>query len=354
MSEAQEDLTPAVQDAAVEKRKGDPPVRYEYTSKEIALIAKHYCSGAPQDRVELFLAVAAHRGLNPFKREIHLIPFYDKNTDTTSYVDAVGIDGLRKDAERSGNFLRIGPPQWCGDDGVWKDVWLLNTPPAAARIAIFKKGDDQPTIGIALFKEFSKGHAMWKTMPSHMLAKCAEAQALRKAFPDIVEGLYITEEFGQVIADASGGGAEIVTPEKPTPPVELPKYEDFDTEYDCPLCKKGKLFMTHDCKYPPSYKCNNCGKFINKIAQKKAKLPDPKSVQPLSAEVTADPRDEQIALFARIKSQIPEAQLVRIVNQFGVVGGNLNDLKSKWDLAKYEEFLKECWAAIEENGGEPQ
>ncbi len=56
---------------------------------------------------------------------------------------------------------------------------------------------------IALFKSYvqtnSHGEAIsrWKTDPAGMLAKCAEALGLRRAFPHELSGLYTTEEMGQ-------------------------------------------------------------------------------------------------------------------------------------------------------------
>jgi hypothetical protein len=53
--------------------------------------------------------------------------------------------------------------------------------------------------GVARFASYA-GDNLWRKMPEVMIAKCAEALAIRKAFPDDVSGLYTTEEMQQ--ADA--------------------------------------------------------------------------------------------------------------------------------------------------------
>jgi hypothetical protein len=46
----------------------------------------------------------------------------------------------------------------------------------------------------AVFSEFSSGKQKWQTMPFQMIAKVAEAFALRKGFADRLSGLDIPEE----------------------------------------------------------------------------------------------------------------------------------------------------------------
>jgi hypothetical protein len=114
----------------------------------------------------------------------------------------LSIDGFRAMAASSGNY---GGSQtfWCGEDGVWADVWLSNTPPSAAKTEVYRTNCDRPFVGIARFNSYAQRKkdgglsGQWPVMPDVMIGKCSEALALRKAFPTQLSGLYSTEEMEQ-------------------------------------------------------------------------------------------------------------------------------------------------------------
>ena len=154
--------------------------------------------------VAVFFHQAKRSGLDPFKREIYMITRKGKPTIQT------GIDGFRVIANRSPAYQGQTEAQWCGPDGVWKDVWLSTRPPSAARVGIHRRGFIAPVYGVALFTEYAGYKSerngggltrMWETKPAVMLAKCAEALALRKAFPQDLAGLYTSDEMSQADSD---------------------------------------------------------------------------------------------------------------------------------------------------------
>jgi phage recombination protein Bet len=152
----------------------------------------------------VFLHTVQRTGLDPAARQIYSIGRWDARDQREKYGIQTGIDGYRliarRAADRSGESIAYGASEWCGPDGVWRDVWLSSEPPAAARAMVLRNG--MPFSAVAVYSEYvqtrqgNQPNRMWATMPSNQLLKCAEALALRKAFPQELAGIYTDEEMG--------------------------------------------------------------------------------------------------------------------------------------------------------------
>ena len=136
------------------------------------------------------------------------LAFIDMSTkDGPVMAIQTGIDGYRAIAARTNEYDGQEGPFWCGEDGLWRDVWLPKEPPRAAKVLVYRKGVSRPSPGIAHLKGYAAYKddgktlaAKWGQMPEHMLAKCAEALALRKAFPEELSGINTDDEMDHVDA----------------------------------------------------------------------------------------------------------------------------------------------------------
>ncbi len=132
-----------------------------------------------------------------------MIPMWDSKLRCEVMTPVVTIDGFRSRASRTAEYEGQTEPQWCGQDGVWRDVWLENSYPVAARIGVWRKNFRSPAYGVARWSTYcatdkdNNPKRNWQKMPDLMLAKCAEALALRKAFPAEFGGVYAQEEMEQ-------------------------------------------------------------------------------------------------------------------------------------------------------------
>jgi phage recombination protein Bet len=176
------------------------------TLKEQLLSSKN---GEPTDAELLYFArVCQASGLDPSRKEIYGIYRNVKQKDGTykpKLSIQTSIDGLRVTAERGGKYGGSEEPIFEYDASYKISVNNFGTDkvvPNKAKVTVLKvmNGTVIKTTRTAKWEDYYPGDregGMWKKLPETMLAKVAEAQALRAAFPNTIASLYIEEEMQQ-------------------------------------------------------------------------------------------------------------------------------------------------------------
>lgn len=176
---------------------------------QIELVKRTVAKGASDDELKLFITVCHGAQLNPFLRQAHLVPFWDSKDGIERRAIIVGIDGFRAIAEGSGNYAGNDDPEFDGEKELECEVWEGKAKakkkiivPDKAKVSVYKivEGQRYPFSATARWSEYYPGEkkgARWHSMPYMMLGKCAEALALRKAFPKLLSGIYAQEEMEQ-------------------------------------------------------------------------------------------------------------------------------------------------------------
>ena len=157
------------------------------------LLAVTVCRGLPDDEVELFRQACNNYQLDPFTGQINALKRWDKVQQRQVLSIQTGIHGLRAIADRTCNYAPGKPTEYTmkgvsvtsatahvkkrTEDGTWHEV--SETAYWDEYVATDKAG--KPTFA-------------WQKMGHVMLGKCAEALALRRAFPAQLAGLYVPEE----------------------------------------------------------------------------------------------------------------------------------------------------------------
>lgn len=189
--------------------------------ERLDLLKRTVAKGTTDDEFKMFVHVCGIRKVDPFSKMLYPVKRWDSKENC--YVMAVqsSIDYFRLTAERNGKYAGQIGPQWCGTDGVWKDVWLSKDAPAAARVGILRSDFKEPLYAVALWSNYVQTTKQgdptkfWSSMGPLMLGKCAESLAIRRAFPEDLAGLYTPEEMAQAeVVDEAPQAAQRTPPPK--------------------------------------------------------------------------------------------------------------------------------------------
>lgn len=163
----------------------------------------------PPAMLEVFAYACKQHNLSPFKKEIYLVKY--NSQQGPQYHNIVGIDGFRVKASRTGQHGGIDDPRYNlqanGSYETAAQVKVSGKLPVSCTITVYRliSGQRCPFTATVIFDEYypavAAAHGGGKqvfskaaTMPFNMIAKCAEAKALKMAFSDELAGLHIEEE----------------------------------------------------------------------------------------------------------------------------------------------------------------
>jgi len=211
------------------------------SDRQIATLKNTIAKKCDSSEFNLFVEYCKNIGLDPIRKQVIPIVFSANDASKRQLTIVVTIDGLRAIAERVQNYRPDeDEPRYSYD----KDIKSPSNPLGIEKCTVRvwkqdRKGEWYPVNGTAYWDEFAptKKEAeggydwedtdqtwpdgrpkkrkvprgkevevldrstLWPKMPRIMIAKCAEAQALRKGWPDQFSGVHTDAEFDHVRSD---------------------------------------------------------------------------------------------------------------------------------------------------------
>ncbi len=171
----------------------------------LAVLQSSLYPGAALDSIRMVLSYCRAAGLDPMQKPVHIVPMWDRSVGGMRDVIMPGVNLYRIQASRSGQFAGISEPEFGpdvtvtlgGQDVTYPD-WCRVTVKrqlASGHVAEFTAREFwMENYAVKGGKEKSIApNAMWTKRPRGQIAKCASAQALRNAFPEIA-AQYTAEE----------------------------------------------------------------------------------------------------------------------------------------------------------------
>ena len=184
-----------------------------FDDKQRAALAALGIRDASNADLAVYMHYCQKTGLDPFSKQIYMIGRREKRSWrdergkwqeewVTKQTIQVGIEGFRvirdRAARRDGVTVEYENTVWYDASGGAHRIWLSTDAPAGCEVTVLKDGRRFPAV--LTFAEYVQTNSdgrptgKWGTAPAHQIEKCAEAYALRRAFPHDLGGIYIEEE----------------------------------------------------------------------------------------------------------------------------------------------------------------
>ena len=194
---------------AIEKRFGVDKGQWK------VLVEAIYPAARTPDSIVMVLSYCKSRNLDPFKRPVHIVPVYDSARG--AYIESVwpGISELRTTASRTKGYAGCDEAQFgpnitmefkgrVKSGGNWEDAKIDLEFPEWCRITVYRIVDGQKCKFVGPKVKWLETYAtqgpsdlpnkMWEERTEGQLEKCAEAAALRRAFPEELGNELTAEE----------------------------------------------------------------------------------------------------------------------------------------------------------------
>lgn len=231
----------------------------EFTGAELLAIRAEYCKGATDTQFELFISECKARNLRPGPHVIFQLrnaKEWDADTGSSRFVKKpywiTTIGALRLIALRTGQYDGSSDPVYIyldesGDPSIESKIPLpskenrtLPREPWAVRVSVRRKDFSQPITSVVRFDSVAATQKrdntlvlteMWQKRGDAQNAKCSEADALRKAFPEELGSLYLSEEIKNEVEErpAAVTPASVVPLPPTAPPVDQKPAEPTNT-----------------------------------------------------------------------------------------------------------------------------
>lgn len=176
--------------------------------------------GAAIESIKMVLGYCKAAGLDPMQKPVHIVPMWDGKAKAMRDVVMPGINLYRTQAARSGECAGVTEPEF-GPDVTETLGGVQITFPQWCRVTVKRRLATGGVVDFAakeLWKEnyAVKGgqeksiapNAMWMKRPYGQIAKCAEAQAFRKAFPEMASAYTAEEMEGKALNEEREAAAQ--------------------------------------------------------------------------------------------------------------------------------------------------